>query len=140
MGVEPLNRRGRGRGRDAHRDTSRWLKPSTTSVDDLPALDRIEPYVCPRSCEAHTGTMTTFDAGRGCPYQCSFCKIKTCAGPQVAHTNASDIEHTSSETWPRNPPLLNTEKCARKQGLGRDFRPAERAAGARRRTFGFLFS
>jgi len=38
------------------------------------------------------GAVTSFDAGRGCPYQCSFCNHHQCARPQVAPPVADDIE------------------------------------------------
>jgi len=36
--------------------------------------------------------MTSFDAGRGCPFQCSFCTIINVQGRQSRHRSADDVE------------------------------------------------
>src|SRR5262249_2932124 len=52
------------------------LAPLYNFLDDLPALESaVRPYLPPavigRTIEHHG----SFDAGRGCPFQCSFCTI-----------------------------------------------------------------
>jgi radical SAM superfamily enzyme len=49
-----------------------------------------------------TGTLgqsTTFDAGRGCPYQCSFCTIINVQGRVSRHRSADDIEDLVRRNW-----------------------------------------
>jgi len=38
------------------------------------------------------GAVTSFDAGRGCPYQCSFCTIINVQGRKSRYRSADDIE------------------------------------------------
>ena len=52
------------------------LKPIYNYIGDLPALeDAVTPFLPGNSVRKTIGNVTTFDAGRGCPFQCSFCTI-----------------------------------------------------------------
>ncbi len=47
----------------------------------------------PASIVAGTsGAVTSFDAGRGCPFQCSFCTIINVQGRKSRHRSADDVE------------------------------------------------
>ena len=48
-------------------------------MDDLPSLQGEPPPILPRQHVRRTsGSLSSIDLGRGCPYQCSFCTIITC--------------------------------------------------------------
>ena len=52
----------------------------------------------------HTSTIprrpsTSFDAGRGCPYQCSFCTIINVQGRKSRFRTADDVEHLVRLNW-----------------------------------------
>ena len=44
------------------------------------------------SCSAMTASLSSFDAGRGCPFQCSFCTIINVQGRKSRWRDADDIE------------------------------------------------
>ena len=50
------------------------------------------PYLPPDRIARTAGRMTTFDAGRGCPFQCSFCTIINVQGRVSRRRSADDIE------------------------------------------------
>src|SRR5262249_44545879 len=53
-------------------------KPIYNYINDLPALeDAVIPFLPGNSVRNTIGTVTTFDAERGCPFQCSYCTIIT---------------------------------------------------------------
>ena len=59
--------------RDAY---TRQLKPLYNFMDDLPNLEGIPSPLLPANIVKNTlGMLSSFDAGRGCPFQCSFCTI-----------------------------------------------------------------
>src|SRR5215831_17640919 len=59
--------------RDAWNDT---LKPLYNYMDDLPSLEGAPvPRLPVEALARNEGGMTSFDLGRGCPFQCSFCTI-----------------------------------------------------------------
>jgi radical SAM superfamily enzyme YgiQ (UPF0313 family) len=45
------------------------------------------------------GLRTSFDAGRGCPYQCSFCTIINVQGRKSRYRSADDVEHLVRLNW-----------------------------------------
>src|SRR5215469_7985891 len=50
------------------------LKPIYNYINDLAALEgAVTPFLPGNSVRKTIGNVTTFDAGRGCPFQCSFC-------------------------------------------------------------------
>jgi radical SAM superfamily enzyme YgiQ (UPF0313 family) len=59
----------------------------------LPNLARVPVPWLPSDRVARTaGRMTTFDAGRGCPFQCSFCTIIDVQGRVSRRRTADDVE------------------------------------------------
>jgi radical SAM superfamily enzyme YgiQ (UPF0313 family) len=69
------------------------LKPIYDFVNDLPDLEGSPVPLLPRKFVNRTiGRMTTFDAGRGCPYQCSFCTIINVQGRKSRKRTPDDIE------------------------------------------------
>lgn len=62
-------------------------------IDDLPALEGQPLPIIPRQqIERVIGHTTSFDAGRGCPFQCSFCTIINVQGRLSRRRSADDIE------------------------------------------------
>ena len=69
------------------------LKPVYNYMDDLPGLEGAPVPILPATRVRRTGgNMTSFDAGRGCPFQCSFCTIINVQGRKSRHRSADDIE------------------------------------------------
>ena len=55
---------------------------------------------CRSSMSEHTlGLSTSFDAGRGCPYQCSFCTIINVQGRKSRFRSADDVEKLVRLNW-----------------------------------------
>jgi hypothetical protein len=50
------------------------------------------PFLPPDRIARTAGRMTTFDAGRGCPFQCSFCTIINVQGRKSRYRSADDVE------------------------------------------------
>ena len=69
------------------------LKPLYNYMADLPSLDGAPMPLLPATRIKRTGgKITTFDAGRGCPFQCSFCTIINVQGRKSRRRSADDIE------------------------------------------------
>jgi hypothetical protein len=69
------------------------LKPLYNYMHDLPALDGAPvPQLKRERVKRTGGTVTSFDAGRGCPYQCSFCTIINVQGRKSRRRTPDDIE------------------------------------------------
>ena len=69
------------------------LKPLYNYMHDLPALDGAPvPALKHERAKRTSGTQTSFDAGRGCPYQCSFCTIINVQGRKSRRRTPDDIE------------------------------------------------
>jgi radical SAM superfamily enzyme YgiQ (UPF0313 family) len=76
--------------RDAHAGT---LKPVYNYLNDLPNLEHEPVPFLPHDRIARSmGLQTSFDAGRGCPFQCSFCTIINVQGRKSRRRNADDVE------------------------------------------------
>jgi len=69
------------------------LKPIYNYMDELPALEGAPtPFLPPRNIK-RANHYASFDAGRGCPYQCSFCTIINVQGRKSRRRSPDDIEH-----------------------------------------------
>jgi radical SAM superfamily enzyme YgiQ (UPF0313 family) len=69
------------------------LKPLYNYMNDLPSLDGAPAPILPATRVKRTGgKITTFDAGRGCPFQCSFCTIINVQGRKSRRRTVDDIE------------------------------------------------
>jgi radical SAM superfamily enzyme YgiQ (UPF0313 family) len=68
-------------------------KPIYNYMNDLPDLqERTIPYLPLRLVKRYDGVLSSFDAGRGCPFQCSFCTIINVQGRKSRWRGADDIE------------------------------------------------
>jgi radical SAM superfamily enzyme YgiQ (UPF0313 family) len=69
------------------------LQPVYNHMATLPNLAGVPIPYLPQDRLARTaGRMTTFDAGRGCPFQCSFCTIINVQGRVSRRRTAEDVE------------------------------------------------
>src|SRR5438874_1369063 len=95
MGVTLFAGEAEGRMDELLRDAAvRQLKPLNNYIEDLPGLEGTVTPLLPHSHISRTlGNMTSFDAGRGCPFQCSFCTIINVQGRQSRRRSPDDIEN-----------------------------------------------
>ena len=76
--------------RAAYRDE---MKPLHDFMDDLPDLEgAATPYLPIDVVRRTSGIRTSFDAGRGCPFLCSFCTIINVQGRKSRVRSADDVE------------------------------------------------
>jgi radical SAM superfamily enzyme YgiQ (UPF0313 family) len=79
------------------------LKPLYNYMNDLPGLEGAPGPFLPREFVRRTaGTNAAFDAGRGCPFQCSFCTIINVQGRQSRYRSPDDIEKVVRDNWKQN--------------------------------------
>jgi hypothetical protein len=68
-------------------------KPIYNFIGDMPEMAAAALPVLPRrSVTRVAGHYTSFDAGRGCPFQCSFCTIINVQGRKSRYRTADDVE------------------------------------------------
>ncbi|MGE3872957.1 MAG: radical SAM protein [Parvibaculaceae bacterium] len=76
--------------RDAYAGT---LKPLYDRMASLPALEgQPVPFLPLETVERTRGVHTSFDLGRGCPFQCSFCTIINVQGRKSRVRTPDDLE------------------------------------------------
>jgi hypothetical protein len=69
------------------------LKPLYNFMNDLPSLEGEPAPILPRKHVLRTsGTYSSIDLGRGCPYQCSFCTIINVQGRKSRFRTPDDLE------------------------------------------------
>jgi radical SAM superfamily enzyme YgiQ (UPF0313 family) len=69
------------------------LAPLYNFMNDLPGLEGAPLPYLPREVVGRTGGVrTSFDAGRGCPFLCSFCTIINVQGRKSRARSADDVE------------------------------------------------
>ncbi|MCA1817804.1 MAG: radical SAM protein [Acidobacteria bacterium] len=68
------------------------LKPLYNFMDDLPELEGAVTPFLPASLVKRAFGNTSFDAGRGCPFTCSFCTIINVQGRKSRWRTADDVE------------------------------------------------
>jgi hypothetical protein len=94
LGVSLFAGEAEGRFEEVLRDA--WngtLKPLYDYMADLPSMDGAPLPILPATRIKRTGgKITTFDAGRGCPFQCSFCTIINVQGRKSRRRSADDVE------------------------------------------------
>ncbi|HWZ30564.1 MAG TPA: radical SAM protein [Bryobacteraceae bacterium] len=87
---------GEAEGRFAQVLRDAWqeaLQPIYNYMDDLPSIAGATLPILPASRIKRTGgSMTSFDAGRGCPFLCSFCTIINVQGRKSRRRSADDVE------------------------------------------------
>jgi radical SAM family protein len=76
------------------------LQPLYNYMNDLPSIEETPvPYLPRRYVERTLGHNSSFDAGRGCPYQCSFCTIINVQGRKSRFRSGDDIERLVRMNW-----------------------------------------
>ena len=75
---------------DAHQNK---LQPIYNFMDDLPNIEGVATPLLPAErVHLTAGATTSFDAGRGCPFACSFCTIINVQGRKSRRRSPEDIE------------------------------------------------
>jgi len=94
MGLSLFAGEAEGRLEQVLRDSfSGSLKPLYNFMNDLPNIQGTPiPLMASERARRTAGGVTSFDAGRGCPYQCSFCTIINVQGRVSRRRSADDIE------------------------------------------------
>ncbi len=76
------------------------LAPLYNFMDDLPGIQGTPAPFLPKEIVVRTlGQSASFDAGRGCPYQCSFCTIINVQGRKSRFRSADDVEALVRMNW-----------------------------------------
>ena len=76
------------------------LAPLYDFMKDLPSIENTPvPFLPKRYVERTLGLSASFDAGRGCPYQCSFCTIINVQGRKSRFRSADDVEELVRLNW-----------------------------------------
>jgi len=76
------------------------LKPIYNYLSDLPALESAPtPYLPGKIISRTVNDHGSFDAGRGCPFQCSFCTIINVQGRKSRRRSPDDVEKLIREHW-----------------------------------------
>ena len=76
------------------------LVPVYNFMSDLPALDgQPLPFLPLKHIKRYSTALGCFDAGRGCPFNCSFCTIINVQGRKSRHRSADDIERLVREQF-----------------------------------------
>jgi radical SAM superfamily enzyme len=74
--------------------------PIYNYMKDLPGMEGMPvPFLPKRYIQRTLGSSASFDAGRGCPYQCSFCTIINVQGRKSRYRSADDVEHLVRLNW-----------------------------------------
>ncbi|HMG50601.1 MAG TPA: radical SAM protein [Inquilinus sp.] len=74
------------------------LQPLYNFMDDLPNIEGVPMPVLPIARVRRTaGQHASFDAGRGCPFQCSFCTIINVQGRKSRRRSPDDVEQIIRE-------------------------------------------
>ena len=69
------------------------MKPIYNYLKDLPDLqDEPLPFLPKENVRRYARSIGCFDAGRGCPFSCSFCTIINVQGQKSRFRNANDVE------------------------------------------------
>jgi hypothetical protein len=79
------------------------LAPLYNFMDKLPSLAGEPPPILPQKHLRRTsGSLSSVDLGRGCPYQCSFCTIINVQGRKSRFRSPDDLERTIRENYAQN--------------------------------------
>ncbi|HEY6733617.1 MAG TPA: radical SAM protein, partial [Roseiarcus sp.] len=94
LGVTLYAGEGEGRMADLLRDIDAdQAKPLYNYLHDMPGMEAAAIPVLPKEIVGRiVGHHACFDAGRGCPFQCSFCTIINVQGRISRYRSADDVE------------------------------------------------
>ena len=75
-------------------------KPLYNFMKSLPGIEGTPlPFLPVDLVKRTLGHNSSFDAGRGCPFQCSFCTIINVQGRQSRYRSPDDVERIIRENW-----------------------------------------
>jgi radical SAM superfamily enzyme YgiQ (UPF0313 family) len=96
LGISLFAGEAEGRFEEVLRDAAAGaLKPIYNYLSDLPSLEGAPFPMLPAAQVSRTISMfSSFDAGRGCPFVCSFCTIINVQGRKSRFRSADDIERS----------------------------------------------
>ena len=78
------------------------MKPLYNYMHALPDMtDTSIPILSEREVRRTAGHFTSFDSGRGCPFQCSFCTIINVQGASRGGARRTQSRRSSAPTKPR---------------------------------------
>ena len=99
MGVSLFAGEAEGRLEDVFRDAyGGEMKPIYNYLSELPDVEsRPAPFLPAELLGRSVGSFTSFDAGRGCPFKCSFCTIINVQGRKSRRRSADDVERIVRE-------------------------------------------
>jgi hypothetical protein len=76
------------------------LQPLYNFMDSLPSLEGEPPPILPwKHVRRTSGSLSSADLGRGCPYQCSFCTIINVQGRKSRFRSPDDLERIIRENY-----------------------------------------
>ncbi len=76
------------------------LQPLYNFMKDLPGIEGTPvPFLPLANIRRTLGLSSSFDAGRGCPYQCSFCTIINVQGRKSRYRSPDDVEALVRANW-----------------------------------------
>ena len=76
------------------------LKPVYNYMNDLPNIEGAPtPFLPAQHLKRTAGSHSSFDCGRGCPFQCSFCTIINVQGRKSRSRSPDDIERLIRENY-----------------------------------------
>ncbi len=76
------------------------LQPIYNFMSELPGLEgEPPPMLSPRHIRRISGSLSSLDLGRGCPYQCSFCTIINVQGRKSRSRTADDLERAIRDNY-----------------------------------------
>jgi Radical SAM superfamily len=76
------------------------LKPIYNYMDRLPSLEgEAVPFLPRQHVRRTSGSLSSVDLGRGCPYQCSFCTIINVQGRASRFRSPEDLERIIRENY-----------------------------------------
>ena len=103
-------------------------------LKDLPDLRGQVTPILPREVARGYLHVSTFDAGRGCPFQCSFCTIINVQGRKSRYRDADDVERVVRANLAQGIHrfFITDDNFARNKNWEADLRPADRPARSRR--------
>jgi hypothetical protein len=101
MGIAMFAGEAEGRLDTVMRDAAEGrLAPLYDFMNDLPSIEGAPAPFLPKQYVSQTlGLSSSFDAGRGCPYQCSFCTIINVQGRKSRFRTADDVEQLVRLNW-----------------------------------------
>jgi len=99
MGISLFAGEAEGRLEEVVRDAyAGRMKPRYNYLTELPGIESVpHPFLPAEMLRRSIGSYTSFDAGRGCPFLCSFCTIINVQGRKSRYRSDDDVEHIMRE-------------------------------------------